>query len=82
MECNACHTSTASWTTVRMDHNGSLGGGAGWCKGCHLRGTSYAGSLDRMALTHKTKTPPAIDCSESGCHRPLGTKGTTYKNWD
>ena len=82
MECNACHTSTASWGTVRMEHNNSLGGGAGWCKGCHLRGTSYAGSLERMALTHKTKTPPAIDCSESGCHRPLGTKGSTYKNWD
>ena len=82
MECNACHTSTASWGTVRMEHNNSLGGGAGWCKGCHLRGTSYAGSLERMALTHKTKTPPAIDCSESGCHRPLGTKGSTYRNWD
>jgi hypothetical protein len=81
MECNACHSSTTAWTE-RMNHNSSMGGGAGWCKGCHLLGTTYAGHFQRKALTHKTKVPPAIDCSESGCHRPLGTKGSTYSAWD
>jgi hypothetical protein len=81
LECNACHTSTTSWT-ARMNHNGSMGGGAGWCKSCHASGTSYIGSMERKSLTHQRKTPPAIDCSESGCHRPLGNKGAAYTKWD
>jgi hypothetical protein len=81
MECNACHKSTTGWSQT-MNHNGSLGGGAGWCKGCHLSGTNYSGGMERKSLTHKNKTPPAIDCSESGCHRPLGNKGQTYTKWD
>ncbi|MEY8877189.1 MAG: hypothetical protein AB9M60_11820, partial [Leptothrix sp. (in: b-proteobacteria)] len=82
MDCKSCHTSTASWTSVRMEHNASLGGGAGWCKGCHATGTSYLGSMDKKALTHQKKTPAAIDCSESGCHRPLGNKGAAYSKWN
>jgi hypothetical protein len=81
MECNACHSSTTTWTQ-KMNHNGSLGGGAGWCKSCHASGTNYLGSMDKKSPTHKTKNPPAIDCSESGCHRPLGNKGNAYTKWD
>ncbi len=81
MECNACHTSTTGWTQ-RMNHNNSLGGGAGWCKACHASGTNFMGSMEKKSLTHRTKTPPAIDCSESGCHRPLGNKGATFSKWD
>ena len=81
MDCNACHKGTAVWTTVTTNHNGSLGGGAGWCKGCHQTGTAYLGSMEKKALTHQRKTPPAIDCSESGCHRPLGNQGTSYSRW-
>jgi hypothetical protein len=66
----------------RMNHNNSMGGGAGWCKGCHQTGTNYLGKMTRNQLTHQKKTPPAIDCSESGCHRPLGNKGSTYTQWD
>ena len=82
MDCNACHRSTASWGSMTMNHNGSQGGGAGWCKSCHLRGTTYLGGMERMTMTHRSKTPPAVDCSESGCHRPLGSKGATYSKWD
>ncbi len=82
MDCKACHTSTASWGSMTMNHNGSQGGGAGWCKGCHQSGTAFLGSMEKKSLTHERKTPPAIDCSESGCHRPLGNRGTTYRNWD
>ena len=81
MECNACHTSTSSWS-VRMNHNASMGGGAGWCKACHATGTAYAGGMERKSLTHERKTPVATDCSESGCHRPLGNKGVAYSKWD
>ena len=81
MECNTCHTSVTSWAQ-RMNHNGSQGSGAGWCKACHASGTNYLGSMERKSLTHRTKTPVPTDCSESGCHRPLGNKGTPYTKWD
>jgi len=82
MDCNTCHKSTSSWGSMTMNHNGSQGGGAGWCKGCHMTGTSYLGSMEKKSLTHERKTPAAMDCSESGCHRPLGNKGAAYSKWD
>jgi hypothetical protein len=82
MECNACHTATTAWTTLRMNHNASMGSGAGWCKACHASGTSYLGAMDRKSLTHRTSNPVPADCSTSGCHRPLGTRGTAYSRWD
>ena len=81
MDCRACHASTTTWAGARTNHNGSLGGGAGWCKSCHQTGTAYLGNLEKKALAHVRKTPPAIDCSESGCHRPLGNRGTPYSSW-
>ena len=82
MDCKACHTTTTSWASMRMNHNGSLGGGAGWCKGCHATGTRYLGDMERESLTHEAKGKTPLDCSESGCHRPLGNKGQTYVEWD
>jgi hypothetical protein len=81
MDCTSCHTGTTSWGNPRMNHNGSQGNGAGWCKGCHLRGTNYAGGMERMSLTHR-KSTGVTDCSQSGCHRPLGNKGNAYTKWD
>lgn len=82
MDCNGCHATTSNWGSPRMNHNGSLGGGAGWCKSCHATGTSYLGGMEKKSLTHERKTPVALDCSESGCHRPLGNKGAAYTKWD
>jgi hypothetical protein len=81
MDCNTCHTGTAVWTTVTMNHNNSQGNGAGWCKGCHTSGQAYLGNQQKMSLTHR-KTTGVTDCSQSGCHRPLGTVGSTYRNWN
>ena len=80
MDCSACHTGTAAWTATRMNHNNSLGNGAGTCKTCHAAGTSYLGSMQKMSMTHRSAT--ATDCSQSGCHRPVGNKGAAYRNWD
>jgi hypothetical protein len=82
MDCKACHASTATWISNRTNHNGSMGNGSGWCIGCHLSGQTYLGGMDRKSMTHERKTPPWKDCSESGCHRPLGNRGTAYTNWD
>ena len=81
MDCNTCHTGTAAWSTVTMNHNNSQGNGAGWCKACHQSGTSYLGSMEKKSLTHQ-KSTGVTDCSQSGCHRPLGNKGSTFRNWD
>jgi hypothetical protein len=81
MDCNACHTGTTSWGSVTMNHNNSQGNGAGWCKACHQSGTSYLGGMEKKSLTHERSTG-VTDCSQSGCHRPLGNKGTAYRNWD
>ncbi|MEZ5660064.1 MAG: cytochrome c3 family protein [Burkholderiaceae bacterium] len=80
LDCNACHRSTTSWPSITMNHNGSQGSGAGWCKGCHLSGTSYLGGMRKRTLTHERSTG-AIDCSTSGCHRPLGNEGQPYREW-
>jgi len=38
--------------------------------------------MEKMPLTHERRTPVPTDCSESGCHRPLGNKGAAYSKWD
>ena len=80
MDCNSCHSSTASWTTEKMNHNASMGNGAGWCKSCHATGTSYLGNMEKKSLTHESTGK--TDCSVSGCHKPLGSKGNAYTKWD
>ncbi|MEY8878405.1 MAG: cytochrome c3 family protein, partial [Leptothrix sp. (in: b-proteobacteria)] len=79
MECNACHTSTTVWTSMTMNHNSTPGNGAGSCKGCHATGTAFLGNMQKKAVTHQSKT--ATDCSQSGCHKPLGNQGTVYRSW-
>lgn len=79
--CDACHTSKTSWTTTRMNHNNSQGNGSGWCKGCHMSGTSFsANNMEKKSLTHQ-KSTGVTDCSQSGCHRPLGNRGSPYSSW-
>ncbi|PKO59677.1 MAG: hypothetical protein CVU24_14795, partial [Betaproteobacteria bacterium HGW-Betaproteobacteria-18] len=80
MDCKSCHSSTASWSTEKMNHNASLGNGAGWCKSCHEKSTSYLGSMEKKSLTHEKSGQ--TDCSTSSCHKPLGSKGITYSTWD
>jgi hypothetical protein len=79
LDCNACHSSTAAFTTEKMNHNSTQGNGAGWCKGCHASGTAFLGNMEKKAVTHQSKT--ATDCSQSGCHKPLGSRGSVYSSW-
>jgi hypothetical protein len=83
MDCKACHSSTVSWTTQKMNHNASMGSGSGWCKNCHATGTAFLGNMEKKAVSHQ-KLNGVIqgDCSTSGCHKPLGNRGSTYTNWD
>lgn len=90
MTCNICHTTTAyatltSWNTLSsttIQHNGTMGSSNGWCIGCHLSGLSYlTPGITTMSLTHHQKTPAPVDCSQVGCHKPLGNTGKSYSSW-
>ena len=65
---------------MTMNHNSTQGNGAGWCKGCHTSGQTWLGIGETKPLTHERSTG-VTDCSQSGCHRPLGTRGTPYRSW-
>jgi hypothetical protein len=85
MDCSTCHVTAAGWTTVRMNHNGTRGGingGGGTCKTCHQQGAAYLGAMEKRPLNHRRSNTAALDCSESGCHRPQGRVGANYKSWD
>lgn len=82
LECNACHLSTTTWTSEKMNHNSSMGSGAGWCKSCHDSSTSYLGTMLKMPLNHRGGATVKVDCSQSGCHRPLGSFGAAYTKWN
>ncbi len=85
MGCEFCHTPTVftSFTSLVSSttmHNGSQGGGSsGLCVTCHLSGTNYLGSMQK---TSHNGASASKDCSSSGCHRPLGSKGSSYTQWD
>ena len=75
-ECSRCHTSTTSWLTGSMQH-GTMQTS---CRTCHLSTATYQGTMDKMSTSHEGMGTK--DCSSSGCHRPLGSRGTAYTRWD
>lgn len=80
--CSSCHTGT---TTLRGSAlHAYLGGIA--CYTCHGSNTAYSGQGQDTArwpsFHESSKNPSAPDCSASGCHRPAGSKGSLYANWD
>jgi hypothetical protein len=83
MNCDSCHknTNVGGFASYTMNHNNSLGNGAGWCKGCHASGTTFLGNMQKKALSHYEKYAGQTDCSASGCHKPLGNQGTAYSRW-
>jgi hypothetical protein len=80
MDCNACHTSTSSFGSMRMNHNNSQGNGAGWCKACHDKGTNYAGGMEKKSLT--TKSPRRHRLLAVRLPQATGQQGRAYTKWD
>ncbi len=86
LDCTTCHTTPAytsatGWLTEKMNHNGAQGGGVPiFCVTCHLSGTTYLSSKIQKKSHEGAST--AKDCSKSGCHKPLGSKGTAYSKWN
>ncbi|HET7868033.1 MAG TPA: hypothetical protein VFL86_26805, partial [Burkholderiaceae bacterium] len=83
MDCDDCHKgfTGANWAAVKMNHNGTMGGGVGSCKGCHQQGTAFQGQMEKRALSHSGKGQSAQDCSSAGCHGPLGRTGARFTSW-
>lgn len=79
--CTACHYSSASWAAEVMAHNPAQVALTP-CTTCHLRGNTYLGRMDKQRLHELSRNPAATDCSASGCHKPLGSKGVLYQKWD
>jgi hypothetical protein len=80
-ECSNCHkrTTVGGFATDIMNH-GSIQTG---CKTCHNSPAVYAtGSADLIRLGSHQGSKAADDCSQSGCHKPLGKKGTPYSKWN
>lgn len=76
--CQSCHTNSASWGTITMGAaNHAIVSSV--CRTCHLRGSPYLGRMDQKDTGHENMG--AKDCSASGCHKPLGSKGTSYVKW-
>lgn len=90
LDCTTCHKTltmatvkvvagTSDWLAETMNHNGAQGGAPNYCVTCHLSGVTYLG---RMQKKSHNGSSTSKDCSSSGCHKPLGSKGSTYSNWD
>ncbi len=77
-ECNYCHSSKTSFATEKMNH-GSIQTS---CKTCHGSPTPYAGSMQTIKVGSHQGSKAADDCSKSGCHKPLGSKGKPYSAWN
>jgi len=77
-ECSLCHTSTSSFAIERMNHGNMQTS----CITCHDRSSPYPGRMEKILRNNAHASGAATkDCSASGCHRPLGTRGTPYTRW-
>jgi hypothetical protein len=78
-ECSNCHSSKTTFTVEKMNH-GSIQTG---CKSCHNSPAVYdTGTATLIRLGSHEGSKASDDCSKSGCHKPLGKKGTPYSKWD
>lgn len=94
-QCNFCHTTftpgtkfaitagITQWSTYQMgvtQHNGDQGGAPNYCVTCHLSSATYLETGVQKVSHNGAST--SKDCSSSSCHKPLGSKGSSYTQWD
>jgi hypothetical protein len=76
--CTSCHTSMTAWSSITGASLHTYVSTT--CITCHLSGTSFSARLQQVSSNHENRG--SKDCSASGCHRPLGSRGTAYVKWD
>jgi hypothetical protein len=82
-ECGICHTGYTSFTSPLSSNTTqhTLGMTGIPCRTCHATGTNYLGVTGtKEAVSHKNADVgiTGVDCSQSQCHRPTGSIGTSY----
>jgi len=80
--CTSCHTGLAK-VNANLLHTYT---NSYKCYICHGKNTAYPNNNQTTASWpnyHESKKNSAAgDCSASGCHRPVGSKGSLYSKWD
>jgi hypothetical protein len=80
--CSNCHklTTVGSFGTAEKMNHGSITTG---CKTCHNRPAVYAiNGAQTVTIGSHEGSKVGNDCSQSGCHWPLGKKGSAYTRWN
>jgi hypothetical protein len=75
--CSSCHIGTTVVKGVALHNYVSSYA----CTTCHLKGNGLLGNMDTKSIGHEGMKA-GDDCSRSGCHKPLGNRGSLYTNWD
>lgn len=82
--CKVCHVGASTTHVTGATLHGYISVACYTCHGSSR--TSVFTSIGRTypwpSYHESGKNPSAADCSASGCHRPAGTKGTSYTNWN
>lgn len=81
--CSICHTGTAYTSFVSplasstIMHNSGINISS--CKACHAPSPSYLGVTgSKVTVGSHQGSKSSDDCSQSGCHKPLGKTGTAF----
>jgi hypothetical protein len=76
--CSSCHVGTSVLRGASL--HVYLSSKA--CTTCHLKNNPYTGwGQDTKSVGHEGMKS-GDDCSKSGCHKPIGSRGTAYTRWD
>ena len=79
----ASGTNLTSWSAYTMSttqHAADQGGSPNYCVTCHLSSATYLQTGIQKVSHNGAST--SKDCSSSSCHKPLGSKGTSYTSWN
>ena len=77
--CLSCHTTPTTTNHGAALHVPYLAGYA--CTTCHLKNNPYSGNGQSTKSVGHEGMGAGDDCSKSGCHKPLGNRGTAYSRW-
>jgi len=76
-KCSSCHVGGTVRTGATLH-----GFVSPVCTTCHLKGASnFLGNIEQKSIGHEG-LKSGDDCSQSGCHRPAGNRGSSFINWD
>jgi hypothetical protein len=79
VQCTSCHVggTVVRGTSLHVPYLNTFA-----CTTCHLKNNAYSGwGQDTKSIGHEGMRS-GDDCSKSGCHKPLGNKGSAYTVWD